>query len=53
MTKESTQLTRIGTPMDTEMVNRLREIAEREDRSIASVIRRAVEREIARHEDAA
>jgi len=36
----------IGTVLEPEKADRLRAIAEAEDRSIASVIRRAVEREI-------
>lgn len=39
-------MVRIGTGLDTKTVDELRLIAQREDRSIASVIRRAVEREI-------
>lgn len=37
---------RIGTWLEVDKADRLRAIADREDRSIASVIRRAVEREL-------
>lgn len=39
---------RIGTPVDRGFYDALKAIADREDRSIASVIRRALEREIER-----
>lgn len=44
---------KVATWLDPEQADRLKEIADREDRSVSSVIRRAVIREIELHEAAA
>jgi predicted transcriptional regulator len=49
----SPQLVQVATRIDKAKADRLAEIAAAEDRSVSSLLRRALEREIALHEDGA